>query len=327
MEFLHNEPYKSMLDKVNSERKIIYLTYGGSHAYGTNIETSDIDLRGIALKTEKELLGMQNFEQFLNTETDTTIYAIDKFIQLALNCNPNIIEMLGTKDEHKFLVSDEMRLLLDNKNAFISQSAINSFGGYTTSQLRRFENAVNKNMDERRQQEHILNTLNNMQNHLQTHYNSYDNSEFKIYIDKSDRKDTEYELFVDIDMKHYPLLDFGCIQSEMNSAIKAYSKLNHRNNKSEFKIDKHLMHLIRLYLMLLDILEKSEINTYRENNIKLLMDIRTGKYSDNNYEGIYTLLDSLEKRVEYAKLHTEIPKKPNYKLVEELLIEINRRSL
>lgn len=325
--FLEEEPYKKMINDLSKERKIIYLTYGGSHAYGTNVETSDIDLRGIALKTKGELLGTKNFEQFLNQETDTTIYAVDKFIQLASNCNPNIIEMLGTKEDHKFLISYEMKLLLDNKSAFISQLAINSFSGYATAQLRRFENAVNKNMDEKRQQEHILNTLNNMQVHLQTHYNSYQDSKFKIYVDKSDRKDTEYELFVDINMKHYPLLDFNCIQSEMVSAIKAYSKLNHRNNKTDIKIDKHLMHLIRLYLMLLDILELGEINTYRVNDIDILMDIRNGYYSLNNYEPLYELLGSLEKRVTYAKQNTDIPKKPNYKLIEEVLIEINERSI
>jgi predicted nucleotidyltransferase len=115
--FLGEEPYKNMLDSLKEQRKIIYLTYGGSLAYGTNNPNSDIDLRGIALKTEKELLGTHNFEQFLNTETDTTIYAVDKFFQLALNCNPNIIEMLGTKEEHKFLVEDEMALIakLHNK--------------------------------------------------------------------------------------------------------------------------------------------------------------------------------------------------------------------
>lgn len=30
--------------------KIIFLTLGGSHAYGTNVETSDVDVRGCALK-------------------------------------------------------------------------------------------------------------------------------------------------------------------------------------------------------------------------------------------------------------------------------------
>lgn len=326
--FLQEEPYKSLLSSVEEKRKIIYLTYGGSHAYGTNIPTSDIDIRGIALKTEKELLGTQNFEQFINTETDTTIYAVDKFFQLALNCNPNIIEMLGTKQEHRFLVEPEMQLMLDNKDIFLSKRAINSFGGYATSQLRRLENALGRTQTQPQKEKHMFNTLCNMKEHLQTHYTSYDDSNFEIYIDKTDRDGYDSEMYVNININGYPLRDFQCIQSEMNSAIKAYDKLNHRNNKkSESKLDKHVMHLIRLYLMLIDILEKGEINTYRESDIPLLMDIRNGLWSDNNYERLYAELSELEKRVEYAKENTNLNNKPNYKLAEELLIDINRGSL
>lgn len=74
---------------------IIFLTLGGSHAYGTDIETSDVDIRGCALNRESDLIGLSSFEQVVNTETDTTIYSFNKLISLLLNCNPNTIEMLG----------------------------------------------------------------------------------------------------------------------------------------------------------------------------------------------------------------------------------------
>lgn len=43
---------------------IMFLTLGGSYAYGTNIETSDIDIRGCALNTKEEILTNKKFEQF-----------------------------------------------------------------------------------------------------------------------------------------------------------------------------------------------------------------------------------------------------------------------
>ena len=76
---------------------LIFLTYGGSYAYGTNVEGSDIDLRGCALNRKADLLGMGRFEQVVDTETDTTIYAFNKLLALLIRCSPNIIELLGCK--------------------------------------------------------------------------------------------------------------------------------------------------------------------------------------------------------------------------------------
>jgi predicted nucleotidyltransferase len=322
--FLDKEPYRAMLQNVSNERKIIYLTYGGSNAYGTNTENSDIDLRGIALKTKKELLGMSNFEQFLNQETDTTIYAIDKFFNLALNCNPNIIEMLGTKKEHQFLLTKEMETIMSNSKIFLSRQAIHSFGGYATAQLRRLENSIVKDVSQNGREIHIMNTLKSMQEHLQNHYSTYDNSNFEMYVANTNRKDFETEIFVNVNLQGYPLRDFQCIQSEMLSAVNSYDKLNHRNSKkTEDKLDKHCMHLIRLHLMELDILEKQEINTFRVDEHDMLMSIRNGEWSENNYARLYEELNVLNKRIDYAIKHTELPNKPNYKKAEELLVAIN----
>lgn len=43
-------------------------------------------------------------------------------------------------------------------------------------------------------------------------------------------------------------------------------------------MNKHAMHLIRLYLLCLDILEKEDIVTYRGDDLPLLMSIRKGDY-------------------------------------------------
>ena len=60
----------------------------------------------------------------------------------------------------------------------------------------------------------------------------------------------------------------------MNEVIKAYGKLNHRNNKKDAPhLNKHAVHLIRLYLMAIDIFEKEEIITYRSDDLDLLLSI------------------------------------------------------
>lgn len=47
-----------------------------------------------------------------------------------------------------------------------------------------------------------------------------------------------------------------------------------------------MMHLIRLYMMCLDILERKEIVTFRAKEHELLMSIRNGEYLDGNRQPI-----------------------------------------
>ena len=116
-------------------KNIILLGLGGSHAYGTNTETSDLDIRGCALNRKNEILTNENFEQFVNEETDTTIYSFNKLISLLSNCNPNTIEFLGLKPEHYLYLSPIGEELLNKRKLFLSRRAAHSFGGYATAQL------------------------------------------------------------------------------------------------------------------------------------------------------------------------------------------------
>ena len=89
-----------------------------------------------------------------------------------------------------------------------------------------------------------------------------------------------------------------------------------------------MMHLIRLYMMCLDILEKEQIITYREAEHNLLMDIRNGKYLDSNDQPItefYEMGDDYERRLDYAKLNTSLPDSPDYKKINEFVISVNER--
>jgi len=305
---------------------IILLTLGGSHAYGTNVETSDIDVRGIALEREQELIGLSNFEQFENHESDTTIYSFRKIIQLLLNCNPNVIEILSTKNDHLFILTEEGKLLRDNINLFLSKKCINSFGGYATAQLKRLENALARDSYPQSEKEkHIMGSIKAMMEHLKLHYSDYTKSgKLEVYLDDSEKEDYNQEIFMDIELKHYPLRDFKDIYSEMNEVTKQYGKLNYRNRKkTDGALLKHALHLIRLLDMGIEILEGKGVHTYRPNR-EFLLDIRNGKYS---YEEIFEFANERDKRFKYASDNTELPSKAKYKEIEDLVININRRKI
>lgn len=312
--------------------KIVFLTLGGSYSYGTNVETSDVDVRGCALNSPTDLLGLTNFEQVVHTQTDTTIYSFNKLIRLLLNCNPNTIEMLGCKPEHYFLLTDTGRMMIENRNLFISKRAVHSFGGYAMQQLRRLENAIARDkLPQSRREEHIRNAMESSVRSFRGRYTEFDKGSFILYTDESPRENIDREVFADITLRKFPAREFNSMINELTNVLGNYEKLNHRNHKKDDDhLNKHAMHLIRLYLMCLDILEKGDIVTYRGDDLDLLMSIRRGSYQkeDGTYrQEFFDMVNDFEARMNYAKENTSIPNDPDMKRVEEFVMEVNRRSL
>lgn len=87
-----SEEYEFLRRDKNLGENIIILGLGGSYAYGTNNEDSDVDIRGCALNTKRQILTNEKFDQFVNDTTDATIYSFNKLISLLSNTNPNTIE-------------------------------------------------------------------------------------------------------------------------------------------------------------------------------------------------------------------------------------------
>lgn len=326
---LHSPQYSFLSTNEHLNSNIILLGLGGSHAYGTNIETSDLDIRGIALNRKEEILTNENFEQFVNEETDTTIYSFNKIISLLTNCNPNTIEMLGLKPEHYLYLSPIGQELLNNKHLFLSKRAIHSFGGYANQQLYRLNQKAVHKLSQSELEEHILKTLEFMKHDFTTKYSSFSEDSINLYIDKAVQPDYDTEIFMDIKLTHYPLRDYKSMWSELHNTVKSYSKIGKRNEHAltHGKIAKHMMHLIRLYMMCLDILEKEEIITYRPEH-DLLMDIRNGKYLDSNDQPtseFFEMVNEYEKRLDYAKQNTSLSDNPDYKGIKEFVMNVNER--
>lgn len=311
-------------------KNIMFLTFGGSHAYGTNTENSDIDIRGCAMNQRKELLGISNFEQFEDKATDTVIYGFNKLVHLLINCNPNCIELLGSRKDTYTYVSREGKTLLANRKLFLSQRCVYSFGGYANQQLQRLKNAVARNVGLNEQEEHILDACNRAIHSFNERYAAFDGGSLKLFLDESENNPDKLDIFMNVALPHYPLRDYQGLWNELHDITKNYSKINARNQKKDdAHLCKHMMHLIRLYLTCIDLLEQGDIITYREKDHDLLMDIRSGKFMDNSgviLPEFYDLLHEQEKRMEYAKNNTSLPKEPNLKSIEDMVMAINENA-
>ncbi|MBQ4524016.1 MAG: nucleotidyltransferase domain-containing protein [Lachnospiraceae bacterium] len=313
-------------------KRIILLGLGGSYAYGTNTESSDIDFRGITLNMPSDLLGLTEFEQYEDEHTDTVIYSFNKIVRLLLECNPNTCEILGL-DEEQYLIKTPLgQELIDHSHLFLSKRAAKSFGGYASAQLRRLQNAIARDsMPQPKREQHILNSVSNALEDFNRRYENSQHGSIRLYIDKAVNPELETEIFVDATYKHYPLRDYEKMWATMSNVIRDYDKIGKRNKKKDDNhLNKHAMHLIRLFMMAIDILEKGIIQTHRKDDLDLLLNIRNGEFlkDDKTFQPeFYDILSHYEERLEKATKESTLPDNPDMEKVEAFVEYVNKKAL
>ncbi len=329
---INSQQYNFLKTNKRLGNRIILMGLGGSYAYGTNNENSDIDFRGVTLNLPSDLLGLTEFEQYEDTNTDTVIYSFNKMVKLLLECNPNTIELLGL-DDSQYLIKTELgQKLLDNRQLFLSKKAAKSFGGYANAQLRRLQNAIARDsMPQQEKERHIYNSVKNALEDFARKNDIFDKGTIHIYIDKADNPKLETEIFIDAKYTHLPLRDYENMLGAMNSVVRDYDKIGKRNKKKDDNhLNKHAMHLIRLFMMAIDILEKGEIKTHRTDDLELLRSIRRGDFQkkDKTFsDEFYAILSNYENRLNIAIKNTILPDNPDMQQVEAFVEYVNKKAI
>lgn len=313
-------------------KHIILLGLAGSYSYGTNDENSDIDIRGVMLNRKSDLIGLTHYEQYVDTNTDTTIYTLNKMVSLLMNCNPNTIELLGLQPEHYLYLNETGKSLTEHKDLFLSKRAIQSFGGYADAQLRRLENALARDSySQSEKEQHIFRSVNNGMYDFQKRYQKFEEGSLNIYVDKAVNPEFETELFIDANLSHYPLRDYKNLWNAMNNIVKDYDKIGKRNKKKDDNhLNKHAMHLVRLFMMAIDILNKGEINTYRKEEQELLCSIRRGEYQTKDgifSKDFYEIVSDYEKKLLEAAKNTKLPDEPDMDGINQYVMSINEKVI
>lgn len=312
--------------------RVILLGLGGSYAYGTENEDSDIDFRGVALPLVSDLLGLTSFEQYEDGGTDTVIYSFQKIVKLLLECNPNTCEILGLDEEQYLIKSAIGQELVDNSSLFLSKRAAKSFGGYAGAQLRRLQNAVARDsMSQSEREGHILKSVQNALDDFGRRYESFAYGSVRLYVDTAVTDGMDTEIFVDAEQKHMPLRDYQKMFAALNSVIRDYDKIGKRNKKKDDNhLNKHAMHLIRLFMMAIDILRCGEIRTRRTDDLELLKKIRNGGFQNKNggFDAeFYQILGDYERRLKEAEKNSRLPDNPDMEKVGAFVESVNRRAL
>lgn len=321
-------------------------------------------------KNNRNLIwGANGFEQYNDAATDTVIYSLDKVLKLLYRCNPNTIEILGCKKEHYARISPAGQLLLDNRKLFLSKIAYSSFSGYARQQLYRLKNALARDtMSLAEKQFYMIDVINRMYNHLERAFPTFKKDFVHFYVTDKDGeklfinneivslnelvftykgkevsvcKAKDYaldldntELRVDIDLKQMRPQDMVGVYNEVAAVLKDFSThVGHRNQKKDdYHLNKHAMHLVRLYMIGFDIFEKDDIITYRGNdeNYEFLLKVKNGYYQqeDGNYNPkFYKLIDEYEKKLKKLAEISTLPDEPDTVKIQELIMKIKQTVL
>ena len=324
----NNQEYDFLRKDKHLGNNIIMLGLGGSYAYGTYNENSDVDIRGIARNTREEILLGRDFEQVVDIDTDTTIYSLTKIINLLTSNNPNTMEILGLEDEQLLYTSDLWEIVRQEKDIFLSKRVVHTFGGYASQQLRRLETKSARIAGQSRKEEYIYSSIINAEETFKQNCAKLPDDSLRLFLDYSDKEEFEKEIFIDVNVSHYPLRDFSSLISNYHQVVRTYDKVGVRNKKAieHNRLSKHMMHLVRLYHMAFDILENGIIKTYRDKDHDFLMEIRNGKYLDENRQVLpefYEIVEEYDERLKQDAKKSELPENPDREKIDKVLIRLN----
>lgn len=110
----------------------------GSRAYGLDHEGSDTDIKGIYVEPTDNVLSIGWDSQHStkdHTDPDWVYHEVQKYMKLAMNGNPTVLELLFLNDYTK--LTKEGKMLVKNRHLFLSNVIYNSYGGYALSQARK----------------------------------------------------------------------------------------------------------------------------------------------------------------------------------------------
>ena len=119
-------------------RQVIFSCIAGSRAYGTQIQGSDEDIRGLYAVSSTAYLPLNRMPVHLADERGNIVYySLRRCIELLAEANPNILELLFTPPDCVRSSSPEMDKLIRARSLFVTRQCGNTHIGYAMSQIKK----------------------------------------------------------------------------------------------------------------------------------------------------------------------------------------------
>jgi uncharacterized protein len=296
----------------------------GSHLYGTNTPTSDMDYGGLFIPPKEALLGLSPMDEINDNTVDKQVngkntqdavdvkyYSLHKFARLALQGNPSVLEMLFVPPSCIEKDSPQFRQLCNASGLFVSMNIVPRFLGYAHAQKHKM----------------ILRSDKWAEIHaFHTYLQKFDPSVVLVEI----KMDKDYELFGKFAGDVFAV---GDLQLQRTMAVKkARAILQERIDKGTNRQDNILKHaydtkfgshLLRLMLECRELLQTGKL-VFPLTYAPTILDVKEGK------RDIHQLLEDvslLEDEIRNIALTPSLPKTSNFKDAEKLVIEITEQFI
>lgn len=304
--------------------RTIFLTQHGSHAYGTNIEGSDYDFKGVCIPTLDYFLGFnKKFEQLERSANaghphDLVVMSLSKFAALAAECNPNIIEILHVSEAdvwHCDEFGEELRAMRD---MFISTKARHTFSGYAHAQLHRIKKhrswLLSPPKEKPTRSAFGLSETSKVSKSELGAFDAIVEQKFEVDINKD-------------------VLALFLREKQYNAAKTHWDQYEQwkvkRNDKravleATFGYDtKHAMHLVRLMRMCKEILSTGKVNVRRE-DFEELLEIRFGKWA---YDQVIEEAERLDRECGELYKTSKLPHGADRVAIDAKVVSMTERYL
>ena len=274
------------------------------------------------------ILGMQTGKLFVRDRNARAIFCIGFFaaqhpVKDVLPCTENRLIVHRISDNGSLTVNPPTTKVAGGFTRRIAYS----YGGFANDQLRRLQMGLLRN---RVSPEALKNKFEKRS--LERAITGWGKDDiFEISISKDTDEEGKHPLLISCSLNDYPVTSLKPLLKSLTTTIDQYEQPQHpKAQKDAAHINKHAMHIVRLYYTAFDILEKGEIITRRDKEREELLAIRNGKYlrEDGSYAPeFFEFVDALEKKFQDDVRKTSLPAKPDFGKIEELLVEINKEYL
>jgi predicted nucleotidyltransferase len=320
------------------ETNLVVSHYSGSLAYGTNLPTSDIDIRGIFVADKEYYFSpWASCNELTIKGQDTKFYEIQKYLSLLVDQNPNIVESLWVDSYSVIKSSAAYEYLRENREKLLSSKCKFTYSGYAYEQLKRIKGHkkwINNPKEVKPKQIEYTSLvyatgesdLCNISFHringnvlgcyeAEAGAASHFNDDYSLNILKEKPKGKlKYIINFNKEQYDHDLNDYNNYWEWKNKRNKTRNEL-----EEKFGYDtKHGMHLIRLLRTAKEILSEGVVKVKRPDYLDLL-EIRNGKYS---YDEIIALASDYENEVDQLYKTTSLRKSVNVKEATKVLFRV-----